>query len=433
MLSAMALPGITNRDPLLGDAREGSPKRRVALDLLEATLAAVTPASVMGATLQRLRDQGIALEDCHLLAVGKAAVGMTQAVLGEIPVASGLVVGLESGDCGPCAVLIGGHPVPAKDAEKTGRRVLDWACQRRAGETVLCLLSGGGSAMLELPIEGVTMEDVRRTTQLLMDAGAPISELNAVRRRLSQIKGGKLASALHPASIVNAVLSDVPGHGLELVCSGPTCPAPPDDEFRLRRALGRGLALPATVQTRLEEAPPGHPTLRDVRIVSEVVADNRTALRSLVESGRKSGLNLAVHPETLVGEARDSGVNFYKEAWALLQSKPGLDGVVCGGEPTVHVQGDGIGGRMQEWVLGARAAYQGGLLVGLATDGRDGPSRHAGGLLDEATLARARGSTMDATQCLTRNNSSAWFEHANSVITTGPTGTNVADIGLLLR
>jgi len=433
MINTMTGRFINNREPLLGEAGAPAKRRGVALDLLEAALTAVVPATVIPPTVHRLREQGIDLQGCHLLAAGKAAIGMTQAVLAEVAVASGLVVALERADCGRCDVLIGAHPAPGIDAEVTGRLVVDWAHQRRSGETVLCLLSGGASAMLEVPTEDVSLDDIRHTTQVLLNAGAPIAELNAVRGRLSQVKAGQLARALYPATIVNIVLSDVPGHGLEVVGSGPTCPPPPDDAPLVQRALNRGVALSPGVLAHLEAPSKATALPSDLPIRSELAADNHTAQRAMIECGRQKGLNLALYPETLCGEARSCGARFYQEGWGMLQSDPELDGVVCGGETTVRVQGDGLGGRVQEWVLGAVAKYRGGLMVGLATDGKDGPSDHAGALLDRDTLGHKSARVETAVDYLRRSDSTAWFAKANSILTTGPTGTNVADIGLLLR
>jgi hydroxypyruvate reductase len=401
------------------------------LELLEAGLAAVAPATLVPPSLQRLREQGIPLEDCHVLAVGKASVGMTQAVLREVRVASGLVIALEPDDCGLCTVLTGRHPLPAHDAEEIGRQVLEWAQQRGADDTVLCLLSGGGSAMLELPIEGVSMDDIRRTTKLLLKAGAPIDALNAVRSRLSQFKAGGLAQALTPCTLVNILVSDVPGHPPEIVASGPTMtPIATPDPVAVVRNLGLAGALPRSVVDAL--ARPA--VLPDpCTVLTDVAATNDTALYAIVEAGAEMGLQLEVHPIVQRGEAREAGRDFYGMAWQRLCEESTLDGIVCGGETTVSVQGSGRGGRNQEWLLGALPVFQGGVLGSLGTDGIDGRSDHAGAILDETVLNVANRAGLDPADHLARSDSARFFSEAQSAILTGPTGTNVADIGLLLR
>lgn len=285
--------------------------------------------------------------------------------------------------------------------------------------------------MLELPIEGVTMDDIRRTTQILLEAGAPIDALNAVRSRLSRLKAGGLAQALAPCTLANILVSDVPGHPPEWVASGPTmAPIATPDPVAVVRNLGLAGALPRSVVDALPQ-PAVLP--EPCTVLTDVAATNETALHAIVEAGAAMGLQLEVHSLLQRGEAREAGRRFYERAWQRLCEESALDGIVCGGETTVSVQGSGRGGRNQEWLLGALPVYKGGILASLGTDGIDGTSTHAGAILDETMLTVADRAGLDAGDHLARNDSARFFTETQSAIITGPTGTNAADIAFLLR
>ncbi|MFW6086622.1 MAG: glycerate kinase type-2 family protein, partial [Myxococcota bacterium] len=292
-------------------------------------------------------------------------------------------------------------PTPAGDAAETGRAV--WQSARALGEggVLLCLVSGGGSAMLELPAPGVSIEDIQRRTDELLRAGADIHTLIAERRRLSQLKGGQLARAAAPARVINVILSDVPGGDVSVVASGPSVPPEPHA--------------------------PGFEHVR-----TEVPADNGTAQDAIVRAGQQQGLRLERRSGFLSGEARDAGAAFYVDARARCE-RQGLDGVVWGGETTVHVTGGGRGGRNQELVLGAAQVFEGGVLGSLGTDGIDGASNAAGAIMDAAVLERAAAQGLAPQAFLDANDSESYFRRAGGLVETGPTGTNVADVCLYLH
>ncbi len=372
---------VRNRDELL--AAELSPdvraRRAYALDLVERALAAVEA----GAATERALDAlGEDLDGCTVFAFGKAAAPMTRALLGRVRPVRGLVFGPGSdpGGLDPLGWRPGGHPVPVPDAAAHGAEALALAASLGPDDVAVCLVSGGGSAMLELPRDGLTIADVVRRTRRLLRDGADIAELNAARVRMSQLKGGRLGAAMAPARVINLVLSDVGGHGPELVASGPT-------------------VTPASTTI--------------------VVADNSTAVDAVAAAG------LELIPGVVHGTARWAGAAFYGGG--------GGPPRVAGGETIVEVMGDGRGGRNQEFVLGAAAAaWAGGLVLSIGTDGIDGTSDAAGALLDEAVMARAHGLGLDLEDHLRRNDSHAFFERAGGRIVTGPTGTNVADLSLFL-
>lgn len=353
-------------------------RRRTALDAVDRALAAVDAETATAATLDRLGD----LRDCTVLAFGKAAVPMARAALAAGVVKRGIVLGLGPSppSLGPLRYLRAGHPVPVPDAAEHGREVLALARSLTADDVALCLVSGGGSAMLELPREGLTISDIVRQTEHLLRSGAHIAELNAARAPMSQLKGGRLADAMAPARVINLVLSDVGGHGPEVVASGPT--------------------VNASATTVL-------------------VAENRTAVVAVARAG------LELVPGLIHGPARSAGAGFYAG---------GRGGArVAGGEAVVEVRGDGRGGRNQEFALGAAAAgWAGGLVLSFGTDGIDGTSDAAGALVDDAVVARARALGFDLDDVLARNDTHGFFEAAGGQIITGPTGTNVADVALFL-
>ncbi len=366
-------------------------RRAAALDLAEAALTAVEPEA---ATARVLAGRGD-LQGCVVLAFGKAAIPMARGALACCAPSRGVVIGLADPgvDLGPLRVRRGRHPLPALDAEEHGAEVLALAASLGPDDVVLCLVSGGGSALLEFPRPGVTMEQIRSLTAERLEGGAPIGELNAARTALSALKGGGLARALLPARIVNVVLSDVPGQPLSLVASGPT-------------------------------------VLDESRVETIAAADNDTAVRGVMEAAAARGLVLRRLDEVIVGEARLAGARLMDEAARLFAAQPRLDGLVGGGETTVTVAGAGQGGRNGELVLGAAAALGDHLVLSLATDGLDGTSGSAGAMLDAQLLAEAPGPIGPA---LEDNDSATWLAAAGALLRTGPTGTNVADVTLILR
>jgi len=382
---------IRNRDELLGAG--GDARRVLALEALEAAVGAVEPRGATRAIVRRLREDGEVLDGCVVLAFGKAARAMAEGALEECAPRGGLVVGFEEGPLGPLRSVAASHPVPGERSVAAGREMLDLARSLGPADVALCLVSGGGSAMLEVPADGVTLEELRAETDRLMRAGADIAELNARRCELSRIKGGRLAEAIHPARVINVILSDVPGHGPEVVASGPTLPSQGSQ----------------------------------VRVRTEIAGDNLTAREAMVACLASHGLRVLHRDGFAAGEARRVGAAFYRDARAS-----GADAVVWGGETTVDVRGDGIGGRNEELVLGALEVWRGGLLASIGTDGVDGASEAAGALLDGDAVSAARAQSLDGADHLARNDADRFFARVGGRIVTGRTGTNVADVCLYL-
>ncbi|MCA9582984.1 MAG: DUF4147 domain-containing protein, partial [Myxococcales bacterium] len=331
---------------------------------------------------------------------------------------------------GSLEVHVGGHPLPRRDADVAGRRVAQLAQTLTSSDTALVLMSGGASAMLEWPMEGVSIELLQSITETLQHASAPIEDLNSVRRALSRLKGGKLATLMHPARIVNIVLSDVPGSPPSIVGSGPTCWAPmahPNaDAVRILKDHDLWAALPDGVRKTLSTAPEREPEAPSPTTI--VAADNPSARRAMVQHASERGLRAIDGGNMVRGEASKAGAEFVRDA-----HRQDADVIIGGGETTVTVRGKGRGGRNQEFVLGATQLLGSGLVASMGTDGIDGNSHAAGALIDPFALQKAQNAALDPDLFLSENNSEAYFRETGTALITGPTGTNVADLCLFLR
>ncbi len=421
-----------NREQLLAEhlPERLRQRRALALDLLEAGVRAVDPALCTRRGLATLQDHGLDLSrPVCLLAMGKASLAMAEQALQLCEVERGIVHCFEEGRLGPLVLERCGHPLPIAEATQQGRRMLDFALSLGAEDTVVVLVSGGASAMLELPAAGLELDDLRRTGSVLLACGADIAEVNAVRRCLSRLKGGGLLAALHPAAVFNVLLSDVPGQPPEVVSSGPTLP--PHSGLTgqdVAQRYGLWERLPAAVVERLREAPVSSwQPPEGMRLESTVAGDNGTAVAAVVAEASRRGLHLVRAEEVVAGEARRSGGVFVGQALAR-----GADGLVAGGECTVTLRGAGRGGRAQEFVLAAVAELQDGLVAAMGSDGVDGSSDAAGALADASVCQQCAGDFTPA-RYLDHNDSHSFFVQTGTQLVTGRTGTNVSDLYLYLR
>jgi len=385
-----------------------------------------------------------------LLGGGKAAAAMAAALEDLLgPLIAGGVVSVKYGHAVPTArvrVLEAGHPLPDAAGVAAAEEVLALAREAGPDDLVLVLISGGGSALLTAPAEGVTLEDKMAVTRLLLAAGAPIGELNAVRKHLSRIKGGRLARALAPARSVALILSDVLGNPLDVIASGPTVPDPTTfadalEVLRRRNILG---AVPGSVREVLQagaaghlpETPkPGDPVFTLTR--AAIIGDIRQALDAAAEEARAQGFRPVLLSASVEGEARSVGAALGRMA---REARDGRFGPlpVCllqGGETTVTVHGQGLGGRNQEVALGAAleiSGMAGVVVLSAGTDGTDGPTDAAGAVVDGTTLQRAKARGLDPHAALARNDAYPFFAALGDLVITGPTLTNVNDLMLAL-
>jgi glycerate-2-kinase len=381
-----------------------------------------------------------------VLAVGKAAVPMASAFETRAghAVTEGLVVAPPGHGQAPSRFrqLEGAHPVPDERSEVAALEVLRFLARLGPDDALCVLLSGGASSLLSAPLPGLSLADLAATTQALLVGGAPIDELNAVRKHVSTAAGGRLARACRAGSIDVLVVSDVPGDRLDVIGSGPFAA----DTSTFGDALAvldartpRGTAvaavraeLEAGVRGERDETPkPGAGELTRVR--STLVATNRMAVEAARGSALRRGLEARVVSEPLAGEAREEArrlVSLVRKA--PLQMEYCL---VAGGETTVTVTGSGRGGRNQELALAAAlelASSSGVTLLAAGTDGTDGPTDAAGAFADSRTVARGRAAGVDARAALAENDSHGFFALEGGLLRTGPTGTNVMDLALLL-
>ena len=422
--------------------------RKDAEAIFRAALEAVDPYRCVRSSLEGMDLRG----RTFVVGMGKASVQMAKAaedILGD-RIEEGLVVTKygHGGKLRRIKVLEAGHPVPDQAGTRAAEEILKVALRAGEGDILLCLISGGGSALTPLPPEGITLEEKRRTTELLLRCGARIEELNAVRKHLSRIKGGRLAEAANPARVVSLVLSDVVGDPLEVIASGPTVPDPTtfEDCILIARKYGIWEELPSSVRLRFEmgakgilpETPkPGDPAFSSCK--NTIVGNNRTALEAARREAEVRGYKALLLTSFLQGEAREVGRALASVVKEVRKSGEPVEPpacLLCGGETTVTVRGKGKGGRNQELALASAFKLDGidsCLVVSVGSDGIDGVSEAAGALADGTTLRRARELGLDPLAYLSNNDSYAFFSKLGDAIITGPTGNNLNDVILALR
>jgi glycerate 2-kinase len=383
----------------------------------------------------------------RVIAAGKAAPAMALAAAQSLGprIRAGLVISAQrSAVPDGFDSIVGGHPLPTAASEAAGRKALALAESVAADEMLLVLISGGASALMAVPADGVTLDDKRATTGQLLLGGADIHALNTVRKHLSAIKGGRLAARVRGVCRALAI-SDVVGDDLSVIASGPTVA----DASRFQDALdviarfgGEG-AYPPAVVARLrrgadgaigETPKPDDPRL--ARAETTVIGSRRDAMAGAAAAAASLGYDVLRLDDPVIGEARSAGVSHMR---AVLARTDGVRRPVCvvsSGETTVHVTGHGTGGRNQEFALAAAellpAVAAAVAIASVGTDGVDGPTDAAGALADSTTMARALAAGLSPARYLSDNNAYAFFGALGDLIHTGPTGTNVGDLQVIL-
>ncbi len=416
--------------------------------LFQAALASVDPARLLRDAFQ----PGRALapdpaKPLRLLSVGKAAPWLAEACVALRPgrVRVGLVVGTHC----PAALPDGlswhaaSHPVPDERSTQAAEAALELVRGLQADEQLVVLISGGASALLALPRPGITLDDKRQTTRTLLGAGADITALNTVRKHLSLIKGGQLGVAARRALAL--AVSDVVGDDPGVIASGPTVPDPSTfaDALAVLERHGGSSAYPARVLELLQrgaageadETPkPGDPRLREVR--TAVIGSGRDAADGAAREAEARGYRVVMLPDPLVGEAREAGARLVAEGLRAARGLTPPVAVIAFGETTVHVVGDGRGGRNQELALGAALALDRDRITAAVlsggTDGVDGPTDAAGAIADHTTITRARERGLEPDDFLRRNDTYPFFAALGDLLITGPTHTNVGDVQILV-
>ncbi len=337
-------------------------------------------------------------------------------------------------------VVEAAHPVPDAAGQDAARRIHRLVQGLTKDDLVLCLISGGGSALLALPAEGVTLEDKQAVNKALLKSGATITEMNTVRKHLSAIKGGRLAAAASPAKVVALMISDVPGDDPSIIASGPTVPDPSTNKDALGIIAKYAIDVPATVRSCLEtveETPkPGDPRLANVENI--MVATPQASLEAAAEVARKAGVTPVILGDSIEGESRDVAlVHAGIARQCALRGQPAEPPcvLISGGETTITLKGSGKGGRNSEFLLALAIALQGMPgIYGLAgdTDGIDGSEDNAGAILTPDTLARAEKAGLNAKAMLADNDPYSFFKGIGDLLETGPTLTNVNDLRAIL-
>ena len=364
---------------------------------------------------------------------------------------SGLIVAPAADAFGRFEAIAGGHPLPTEGSERAGRRALEIGASLAADEELLVLLSGGASALLAVPADGVTLADKRETTAQFLRRGADIYALNTVRKHLSAIKGGQLAQRAG-GRVRALVISDVVGDDISVVASGPT--VADASTFAEARALldrfGGASVYPRAVVERFErgmrgetaETPkPADPVL--ARSTTAIIGSRRHAMRGAAEHAAGLGYRVVRLDAAVVGEARTAATAHARAVVAVTTSDARPVCVVSSGETTVTVRGRGRGGRNQEFALALCGQFFTSLtmvrpwsdrfvLASVGTDGVDGPTDAAGALVDSTTPDRARAAGLNPDAFLDDNNAYAFFEALGDLVRTGPTGTNVGDLQVIL-
>ena len=379
-----------------------------------------------------------------VVAVGKAAGPMLTEFLqsAHVDVRTAIGIGPERPITLPAAAtwFDAGHPVPDDRSVAAARRALQVARRTDENDVLIVLLSGGASALMALPAEDLTLEDKQETVRRLLKGGATIHELNTSRKHLSAIKGGRLAAASGGA-VVTLVISDVVGDDLSVIGSGPTMPDPSTfaDALRVLDSRGGRASYPTAVVSHLErgargeidETPkPDDPHLQ--RSIAKIIGGRMTAVAGAVEAARSRGYTVHTIDAPIVGEARHAAVLFASE---VRQARARLTPPLCivgSGETTVHVTGDGLGGRNQEFALAMVPLLDDAVFGSIGTDGIDGPTDAAGALVDATTMRRAAALGLDPMGYLRNNDSYHFFNALGDLVHTGPTGTNVGDVQVAL-
>ncbi|NOS73458.1 MAG: glycerate kinase [Methyloglobulus sp.] len=389
----------------------------------------------------------------HLIAFGKAACPMIKAAIDTIPAhligQAIAVTNYENVKTVLGVKVIGAaHPLPDEAGYAAAKQCAEIAQSANTNELVLVLVSGGGSALIPYPVDSVSLKEKIYTTDLLLASGATINQINCVRKHLSQLKGGGLARMVAPADCHALILSDVIGDDLSVIASGPT--VPDDSTFSDAIDVLKNKVIwhkvPESVRHYLEYGQQGKaqetPKAEEVFFTNashSLIGSNRISVNAIMKAAQEQGFDAILYSDNLCGEARDEAeklVLFAKEHISKTDNRPIV--LLAGGETTVTINGNGRGGRNQEMALAfAISAEQQGLrgdwvFLSGGTDGRDGPTDAAGGLVDSGTIQRMQAAGINPTELLANNNSYNALKSSQDLLMTGATGTNVADLQILL-
>ena len=386
-----------------------------------------------------------------LIAMGKASVAMTQAavdVFGD-RISKGVCVCKTMPEKNPnwkiIEIIQGAHPVPNEKSLYAARKVSNLLEDLTEKDLVLVLISGGASALVASPVDGVSLPDLQKMNQLLLNSGATINEMNAVRKHLETLKGGGLARIAYPAKVETLILSDVIGNDVSVIASGPTVPDP--STFRDVESIFEKFSfidqIPTSIRNYVEKGLSGQApeTVKpEDKIFNsgtcQIIGSNKIAVEAVKAEAEKLGLQAVCLSDEMVGEARERGEWFVCESQKIAAQAQKSIMIISGGETTVTIHGGGKGGRNQELALSTArfmAEDDQSTLITMATDGEDGPTDAAGAIVTSETMIRANELGLDPDEFLENNDAYTFFEKVDGLLLTGPTGTNVNDLTFYFR
>ena len=424
-------------------------KRELMLHFFSKVLHAVNP---YNAVSSHIKDSTLSFHNknidvkqfnnIYVLGFGKGSVGMTQAVCDHLKIKKGLTITNETNASvlhDNVETIVGGHPVPNQQSIFGARKAQELLSQCEQDDLVIILISGGGSALLASP--RIPLSDLQLTTKKLLASGATIQEINTIRKHLSTVKGGQLVQSI-PCQVITFIISDVVGDPLEFIASGPTVGDSTtfSDAFKIMQQYDLWNSLPDATRRVIEQGKQGlipetpfpiDPVFSHVS--NCIVANNSMACETVFSYAKELGFSPIILTTKLTGEASKIGPNLFEKAEKLYKEING-DIFISGGEPTVTLKGDGKGGRNQELVLSLVTLLNGSTSVfgSFGTDGIDGMSSAAGAIADGNTMRRAEEKGLDVKVFLENNDSYAFFDRLQDTLVTGPTGTNVMDIQILM-
>jgi glycerate 2-kinase len=421
--------------------------------ILAAAITAVEPGVAVGRFVQRDGDMltisGRAYDlrsfrRVVLLGIGKASVAMSDAlveILGD-RLSAGLVIPKQvTSSYSPLTLLIGGHPVPDEQSLAAGKKTIELVSSLQADDLLICLISGGGSALVIAPVDGVSLADTQVLTSALLACGARVDEINTLRRRLDHIKGGGIVKMANGATIVSLILSDVVGCPLEAIAAGPTAPDPATlaDALSILAKYGLENRIPFSILPCLRESPetPKPDDYIFKKVQNVIVGSNLLAAQAALTQAEAEGFHPYLLSTDMQAEAREAAfelATYLRQAKLTGEPLPGPACIVVGGETTVTLTGNGKGGRNTELALAAvseLADFPEVMLITLATDGEDGPTDAAGAVVTGETLRRAARLGLHPELFLERNDSYTFFSTLDDLLKPGPTGTNVNDLVFL--
>ena len=403
------------------------------LRILFAALEAVDPYKAVQKHLPNLSGR------VYGLAIGKASIPMLTALAEAYPLSGALAISKHASFSTPnlFPVFLGSHPIPDSRSLEAGTRVLDFVSALDEKDTLVCLISGGGSALVTAPYNGISLEDMQSLTSLLLACGARIDEINTIRRSLDQVKGGGLARATK-AKIISLILSDVIGNPLEAIASGPTFPNPTTNadalmilkKYKIDEQVSESVLQTLESDSLLSEIWEQAPRLQNL-----IIGDNRLAAEAALEQAQREGFHAEILTNELQGEARDMGFNLAHHLRVSAERLTRPFCLIAGGETTVTITGNGKGGRNQELALAAMHGLKGlenVMLIALATDGEDGPTDAAGAVVTGESAQRAEMLGVDAAGHLSRHDAYVCFDKLGDLLKPGPSGTNVNDLIFLI-